>query len=274
MTVIFGGTGSLGKALVKRIYGLGDNIHIVSRCEERQAAMKKLFPNCIYHLGDVTNPFSLPYISNPGHVFNLAAMKHVDLGESNFEYCSNVNFQGVVNTYSWAFEHGAESYTQSSTDKACKPVNVYGMAKAMGEKYLFSRRKKFPVSVCRWSNVLNSRGSVVGKFSETLLAEKKVYITDLAMTRFWVNLTDVADFMWNNRGTTGLNIPPMKAAKLTSLANALAIYHGIDSYGIEVIGIRPGERIHEDMTEDMNSGSYEEYSMSELVHLVERCFND
>ena len=186
--IIFGGTGTLGKALVRRVYGITNNIHIISRDEIKQAEMMKEFPNCNFHLGDVTNPHSLPYIKNPGSVFNLAAMKHVERGQDNHEYCVNVNYNGVINTYSWAHEHGARSFTQSSTDKAVEPINTYGKAKSLAEDYLLSRRKKFPISIFNWGNVLGSRGSVIPKFIESLKLDKTVSITDFEMTSFWVSI--------------------------------------------------------------------------------------
>jgi FlaA1/EpsC-like NDP-sugar epimerase len=243
----------------------------------RQADMKKEFPNCIYHLGDVTNPFSLPHIEDPGSVFNLAAMKHVELGETNFEYCLNVNFRGVVNTYSWAFEHGAKSYSQSSTDKAVEPWNTYGAAKMLAEKYLFSRQEVFPVSVFSWANVIGSRGSVLHKFAESLINEGCVYVTDPDMTRMWVDLEDVAAFMWERkslRSNGRAHIPQMKSSTLLELAYALAEVLDVTTFEEKIIGIRPGEKKHETMIADyaerMSSDTCERYSHSELVELVRR----
>lgn len=282
MTVIFGGTGSLGKALVDHIYDKVSSIHVVSRCEIRQAEMREKYPRCIYHLGDVTNPFSLPYIKAPGNVFNLAAMKHVDLGEENFEYCINVNFQGVVNTYSWAFEHEARSFSQSSTDKAVEPWNAYGAAKMLGEKYLYSRKdKKFPVSVFSWANVIGSRGSVVQKFVDNLVQENCIKITDPAMTRMWVELKDVARFMWEKRevdsGKTP-HIPPMKSASVMELALAVADVCQAKNFDIVTTGIRPGEKIHETMIARhdmrMQSDTCPKYTHKELCAMVERTLSN
>ncbi len=276
MTVIFGGTGSLGKAIVKHIYGKVSNIHIVSRCEIRQAEMRELYPNCNYHLGDVTNPHTLPYIKNPGKVFNLAAMKHLDLGEINHEYCVCVNYNGVINTYSWAFEHNADSYAQSNTDKAIEPVNAYGMAKGLAIKYLECRNPKFPISMFVWGNVLNSRGSVIPKFVKTLKAEKSIYLTDAAMTRFWVHLDDVAKFMWENADKKGHHIPPMKAANIMDVGLATAEVLGINpkSVLIKKIPVRPGEKKHESIMPGYSSDIAEKYSHEELIELITRALND
>jgi FlaA1/EpsC-like NDP-sugar epimerase len=271
MTVIFGGTGTLGKALVRRIYSTGKPIHIVSRCGLRQAEMRKEFPNCKYHLGDVTDPYSLPFIPTPGHVFNLAAMKHVERGQDNHEYCVNVNYNGVINTYSWAHTHAASSYTQSSTDKAIEPINTYGKAKSLAEDYLLSRMTAFPISIFNWGNVLGSNGSVIHKFVESLRYDGTINITDTQMTRFFVMIEDVAAFMWENRGRHGYHVPPMKSAEIVDLAIACAKYIGMDPHEIKFkeIGNRGGEKLHEKLN-GITSEECERYTEDELLGLVRR----
>ena len=269
--IIFGGTGTLGKALVREVYGKHQPIHIVSRDEIKQAEMRKEYPKCIYHLGDITNPNTLPYIQNPGPVFNLAAMKHVELGQKHHEYCVNVNYNGVINTYSWAHTHRATSYTQSSTDKAVEPVNAYGKSKSLAEDYLLSRNKKFPISIFNWGNVLGSRGSVLHKFKETLEKENTLYITDFNMSRFWVLIEDVAKFMWGNHEKSGYHVPPMKGAKVLDLGLATAIVLGIEpkSVTLKEVGNRGGEKLHEKLG-GVTSYDCPQYSDKELIKLVER----
>jgi UDP-N-acetylglucosamine 4,6-dehydratase/5-epimerase len=271
MTVIFGGTGTLGKALVNEIYGEED-IHIVSRCCEKQAAMKKEYPDLTFHLGDVTDPATLPYIKKPGAVFNLAAMKHVERGEDNHEYCVAVNYTGVINTYSWAHTHGATSFSQSSTDKAVEPINAYGMAKALAEKYLQSRTPDFPISIFNWGNVLGSRGSVIHKFMHTL-KDKELLITDYKMTRFWVLIEDVAAFMWDRRNKPGYHVPNMKSAKVLDIALACAEHMGINPFDLEIqeIGNRGGEKLHEKLN-GVTSEDAPKYSREELVEMIEGVF--
>jgi FlaA1/EpsC-like NDP-sugar epimerase len=269
--IIFGGTGTLGKALVKEVYGKHHTIHIVSRDEIKQAEMKEEFPKCEYHLGDVTNPYSLPYIPNPGPVFNLAAMKHVERGQKHHEYCVNVNYNGVINTYSWAHTHKATSYTQSSTDKAIEPVNTYGKAKSLAEDYLLSRNKQFPISIFNWGNIAGSRGSVLQKFIKTLHEEKTLYITDFNMTRFWLTIEEVAKFMWKNHETQGYHVPPMKGAKVIDFGLALAVFLGFQPKDIKLVetGNRGGEKLHEKLAGNY-SNKCEQYSQKELLNLIER----
>ena len=279
MTVIFGGTGTLGKALLEHLYVYENNsdpleqVHVISRCCERQAELMKKYPAVKFHLGDVTNPASLPFIENPGAVFNLTAMKHVERGEDNHEYCVAVNYNGVINTYSWAHTHGATSYSQSSTDKAVEPINAYGMAKALAEKYLLSRTNVFPISIFNWGNVIGSRGSVVHKFVDTLF-NKELFITDYKMTRFWVEIETVAAFMWTKRGHTGYHVPPnMKAAKVIDVALACAHYRDINPFDLEIreIGNRGGEKMHEKLN-GVSSEDAPQYTREELIEMIEGVF--
>lgn len=274
MTVIFGGTGSLGNALVKRILSqLPDHeIHIVSRDPDKQTRMRRKYPGLHFHLGDVTDPYSLPHIPNPGAVFNLAAMKHVERGQKNHEFCVNVNYNGVINTYSWAHTHNATSYSQSSTDKAVEPINTYGKAKALAEDYLISRHPKFPISIFNWGNVLCSSGSVVHRFIQSLTKSQKVSITDDRMTRFFVELPDVAAFMWKNHANRGYHIPQMRSATIISVAEACAAYLGIDTFTVEYIGNRGGEKIHEKLG-DMTSYDVPRYTQEELVEMIRRALD-
>jgi len=273
--IIFGGTGTLGKALVKEVYNKYQTIHIVSRDEIKQAEMKKMYPKCEFHLGDITNTSSLPYIKNPGPVFNLAAMKHVELGQKHHEYCVNVNYHGVINTYSWAHTHGASSYTQSSTDKAVEPVNAYGKAKSLAEDYLLSRNRIFPVSIFNWGNVVGSRGRVLHKFAKTLKEANTLYITDFNMTRFWVSIDDVANFMWANHEKSGYHVPPMRGAKVLDLGLATAIVLGIEPKKVKLVevGNRGGEKLHEKLN---GQSSYDcpQYKKQELIDLVRKGLNE
>ena len=268
MAVIFGGTGTLGKALVKQLYGKIP-IHIDSRCEIRQSEMMIDWPDCLYHLGDVTNPYSLPFIRNPGPVFNRAAMKHVERGQDNHEYCVNVNYNGVINTYSWAHTHGASSYTQSSTDKAIEPINTYGKAKSLAEDYLLSRHRVFPISIFNWGNILGSRGSVLQKFINSIKEEKTIYITDIDMTRFFLTIDTVARFMVRHHETCGYHIPDMKSAKVIDLGLATAEFLGYkrEEIEIKVIGNRGGEKIHEKLG-NLTSDKAEKFTDKELIELI------
>lgn len=249
MIVLFGGTGTLGHALAKIIDKTKQDCTIVSRCELRQKNMKKLYPNFKYVIGDITNDAWMPLVKSPTYVFNLAAMKHVDIAEDNVEHCMLTNYIGTINTAQWAMENHAESYIFSSTDKAVLPINLYGASKMAAEKYLKNMEGNYTnIAVFRWGNIVGSRGSVLHAFKESLENDGMVNITHEQMTRFWAHIDDVANFMWDCKDfATGEepHIPPMKSAYVLSLAKCVAKYLGIESYNVKISGIRPGEKIHE-----------------------------
>lgn len=268
--VLFGGTGTLGHALAKIIDSQGDRCTVVSRCELRQKEMAKLYPKFNYVLGDVTDTtwsWDSAIKDRPKYVFNLAASKHVDICESNVQHCMRVNLDGTMNTYRWS-DHIGANYVFSSTDKAVLPVNAYGTAKAMAERWLISQGK---ASIYRWGNILGSRGSVVPIIKDCIQHNKTFTLTHASMTRFWANIDDVANFMWEHKGlvtTKEPHIPPMKAASMLQLLKVM----GCKNW--QLGQIRPGEKIHEVLRSGhdfcLNSETCEHYTDAELKELVER----
>jgi UDP-N-acetylglucosamine 4,6-dehydratase len=283
MIVIFGGTGTLGNALTKEILEKysSEKVVIVSRCELKQKQMADKFNDkrLQFIVGDVRDHHWKSMISIGEHdlVFNLAAMKHVDIAESNVEYCFDVNTNGTKNTLNWTKEHGAK-YLFSSTDKAVLPINTYGASKMMAEKLVLSKGGL----VFRWGNVLGSRGSVLGAFKKSLTEENKVKITDINMTRFWVLIEDVAKFMLEKKDhQSGIYIPKMGAATIMELADIVADISGMGSgnYEIEETGIRPGEKIHECLwsahDQCLRSDDLKiRYSYEDLYKKVEKALSD
>lgn len=280
MILLFGGTGTLGHALAKIIDRSGYECTVVSRCELRQKEMHQKYPKFHFILGDIAgNEWKRQIKSRPFVVFNLAALKHVDIAENNVEQCIRVNLQGTINTADWAMDVGVPHYVFSSTDKAVLPINTYGFAKGLSEKYLYSMQGKRDTAfaVFRWANVLGSRGSVLHAFKKSLLEEKKVYITHAQMTRFWIHIDDVAEFMWERKLTPSVDnphIPEMKASSVLDLAHATATVLGVPKYQIQTIGIRPGEKIHECLYSGhdrcINSNTAKQYTLDELEDVVRR----
>jgi FlaA1/EpsC-like NDP-sugar epimerase len=280
--LIFGGTGTLGRALVKQI-GTATPIHIVSRCEVRQKQMVEDFPehDLRMHVGDVASDSWKHKLNNIKFdcVFNLAAMKHVEIGEVNVESCIRNNLEGVINSYKWCDPD--TQYVFSSTDKGVLPVNAYGYAKALAEKFLYDMSSDYNnVTVYRWGNVIGSRGSVFHAFRKTLKEHGSVNITHEDMTRFLIHIDDVANFMWSKRyeSTDKLpHIPDMKAATIVQLADAVADVMGVEDYVVNDIGIRDGEKIHECLHTShehcYTSENAERFTPQELQDLVRRCFD-
>lgn len=281
MIVIFGGTGTLGNALTKEILEKysSETIVIVSRCELKQKQMADKFNSkqLRFIVGDVRDSHwaSMIKIDDQSLVFNLAAMKHVDIAEDNVEYCLDVNVNGTKNTLNWAYAHGAK-YLFSSTDKAVLPINTYGASKMAAEKLVLSKGGL----VFRWGNVLGSRGSVLGAFKKSLIEENKIKITDINMTRFWVLIEDVAKFMLSKKDSmSGIYIPKMGAASVADLAYAVGKIIGKTDYSIEETGIRAGEKIHECLWSSHDNCLRSDdlkikYSEDELLRIVGKSLND
>lgn len=272
--VVFGGTGSLGKLLVRRLLagelGMPNKVLVVSRDEAKQHYMRLemqrlaeastddvFFHNyervLQFHIGDVRDYSSvLTALRNTDVVFNAAALKQVPACEYFPYEAVLTNIMGAENIIRAVRENdnSIQTVIGVSTDKACKPVNVMGMTKAIQER-LYVRANidcqdcKF-VAV-RYGNVLASRGSVVPLFREQIANGGPVTVTTTDMTRFLLGLDRAVDtvFAALQHGNKGeIFIPKCPAAKIIDLAEVLVGDHNIE---IKVTGIRPGEKLHESL---------------------------
>ena len=269
--LVTGGTGSLGKVLVKRLLsgemGLPKQITVFSRDEAKQHSMRLAFQHLrsptdevIYHnfeqllrfrIGDVRDQHSVATaVRDADVVFNAAALKQVPSCEYFPFEAVQTNVIGAENIIRTISENNlsVDTVVGVSTDKACKPVNVMGMTKAIQERVFIDGNIHCPQTrfVCaRYGNVLASRGSVVPLFLDQVASGGPVTITTLDMTRFLLTLDDAVDTIFaavrsGERGDT--YIPGCRSAKMTDLA---AYFIGDREIEIVVTGIRPGEKIHE-----------------------------
>jgi FlaA1/EpsC-like NDP-sugar epimerase len=269
--VVTGGTGSLGKVLVRRLLsgemGLPKQITVFSRDEAKQHSMRLAFQRLrtatdevIYHnferllqfrIGDVRDAHSVKTaLRDTDVVFNAAALKQVPSCEYFPFEAVQTNVNGAENIIRAIREGGlgVETVVGVSTDKACKPVNVMGMTKAVQERLfvranLDAERTRF---ICvRYGNVLASRGSVIPLFHEQIRRGGPVTITTTDMTRFLLSLEQAVDtiFAALRGGRPGETyIPRVPSALVTDIAGALIGERDIKT---EVTGIRPGEKVHE-----------------------------
>ncbi len=281
-TLIIGGTGTLGLALIEILYPDPKySITVLSREELKQKQLLKRFPKVKCVLGDIRDIESLnPHTLGKDLVFHLAAMKHVDMAELNLDENLKINLLGSLNVAKSCLAGNVGAVVLSSTDKAVLPINGYGYCKAFAEKYFLDlnrTQKNTRFSVFRWGNVIGSRGSVVHDFAESLRTKKTVSITDVRMSRFWINIDEAAKFMleyYDSAPLDGVAIPPMKSAKIIDLAHACAIYLGISDYKTKITGIRPGEKIHECLFSShdncLRSDTCLEYTQDELIDMISR----
>jgi len=270
--IILGGTGTLGQELTKQLLEDKNEVICLSRCELKQKEMKAKFPNVKYVLGDIRDKSSLArvignYQTDIDIIYHVAALKHIDIMEENPEESVKTNILGTMNVASIATELGIEVIF-SSTDKAQYPVNVYGMSKGISEKIMLD----YGHSVFRWGNVIGSRGSALHYFVKQVKEAQPINLTHMDMTRFWIRIEDAVKFMITaNRSDPikKVKIPPMmKASKVISLIYAIEEACGKKSTPIKIVGLRAGEKIHEDINEDTNSKTAPQYTHKELVELV------
>lgn len=254
--LITGGTGSFGKQFTKTILERykPKKVIIYSRDELKQYEMAQTFnaPQMRYFIGDVRDGARLEQaMDGVDYVIHAAALKHVPVAEYNPMECIKTNIYGAENVIKAAIAAGVTKVIALSTDKAANPINLYGATKLASDKLFVAANnmvgdRKTRFSVVRYGNVIGSRGSVV-PFFRKLLAEgvKELPITDERMTRFWITLQEGVDFVINNfeRMHGGeIFIPKIPSATMTDLAKAMA-----PDLPIKIIGIRPGEKLHEIM---------------------------
>jgi UDP-N-acetylglucosamine 4,6-dehydratase len=243
-----GGTGSLGKAILERasMEKWPAKFTVYSRDEVKQSELRAIYPKVKFLLGDVRD-YEWLNIAMRGHdtVIHAGAYKQVPAAEVNAGEAIETNVIGSRNVVRAAITNGVGQVLGISTDKACAPINCYGETKALMEK-LFQQANllsdtKF--TLVRYGNVLGSRGSVVPLFRKQV-QQGKITLTDPNMTRFWLTLTDAVDLVIGGlalgmcRGD--ILIPKAKASTMLMLANVI----GPDC-PVEIIGIRPGEKINE-----------------------------
>jgi UDP-N-acetylglucosamine 4,6-dehydratase len=250
--LITGGTGSFGRAFVRRLLKEHDPERIVvySRDELKQYEMAQEFADhrLRFFIGDVRDRDRLMRaMYGIDTVIHAAALKHVPIAEYNPFECIKTNVHGAMNVIDTAIDSGVQRVVALSTDKAAMPINLYGASKLVSDKlfvtaqsYVGARKTRF--SVVRYGNVMGSRGSVIPFF----LKQRRtgtIPVTDRRMTRFWITLDQGVDFVLMAARTMHggeLFVPKIPSMRIVDLAEAVAP-------GCEVveIGIRPGEKLHE-----------------------------
>jgi UDP-N-acetylglucosamine 4,6-dehydratase len=254
--LITGGTGSFGKKYTEIILSKykPNKIIIYSRDELKQYEMAQSYNDkCMrYFIGDVRDADRLKKAMNGvDFVIHAAALKHVPIAEYNPMECIKTNVNGAQNVIDAAIENNVEKVIALSTDKAAAPINLYGATKLASDKLFVAANnmvgsKKTRFAVVRYGNVIGSRGSVIPFFSK-LLKENREFlpITHDEMTRFMITLEQGVNFVLKNfeRMQGGeIFIPKIPSMKMTELASALS-----PNTPQKIIGIRPGEKLHEIM---------------------------
>jgi len=254
--LITGGTGSFGKKyteiLLKKYKP--NKIIIYSRDELKQFEMQQQFnAKCMrYFIGDVRDGERLKEaMMGVDYVIHAAALKQVPAAEYNPMECIKTNINGAENVIKAALANSVKRVIALSTDKAANPINLYGATKLASDKLFVAannmagaRQTRF--AVVRYGNVVGSRGSVVPLYKKLIAnGEKELPVTDDQMTRFWITLEGGVEFVLKNfeRMYGGeIFVPKIPSMRIVDLAKAMA-----PELPIRIIGIRPGEKLHEIM---------------------------
>lgn len=255
--LVTGGTGTFGKAFVKEVLKnyKPKKVIVFSRDELKQYEMSQefsetVYPNIRYFIGDIRDVDRLNIaLREVNYVIHAAAMKHVNIAEYNPTECISTNIDGARNLIVSCINNKVEKLIALSTDKAVNPINLYGATKLASDKLFIAANNlagtlKTKFSIVRYGNVLNSRGSVVPLFKKYLKENKKfIPITDEKMTRFLIKIEEGVKFVFQSfsymKGGE-IFIPKLPSIKIMDLANAIA-----PKSNKKIIGIRPGEKIHE-----------------------------
>lgn len=266
--LITGGTGSFGNAMAKRLLELDvERIVIFSRDEQKQEQMAQKFKDARmrFFIGDVRDRSRLETaMYGVDTVIHAAAMKIVPTAEYNPFECIKTNIHGAENVCRASLAAGVDRVIALSTDKAVNPINLYGATKLAAEKIFVAANNisagRTKYSVARYGNVVGSRGSVVPLFQYLTHLGKSLPITDPRMTRFWMTLAQAVELVENAiAGMHGreIFIPKIPSVKIVDVAQAVG-----PNLPQEIVGIRPGEKLHEVlMTEDEARDAMECWNM-------------
>ncbi|OYU56009.1 MAG: UDP-N-acetylglucosamine 4,6-dehydratase (inverting) [Chitinophagaceae bacterium BSSC1] len=275
--LITGGTGSLGKELVKTILAKWPNVSrliVYSRDEQKQFQMAQDFPESEYpamryFIGDVRDYERLKRaFIGVDYVIHAAAMKHVHIAEYNPDECVKTNVGGAENVIKAALESSVKKVVALSTDKACAPINLYGATKLASDKLFIAAnnirgKQDISFSVVRYGNVMGSNGSVIPFFLKKR-TNKFLPITDPNMTRFNISLTGGVDmvlhameYAWGGE----LFVPKIPSYKILDIATAVD-----PTCEQRIVGIRPGEKIHEEMI--TSSDSFTTYDLGKYYVIL------
>lgn len=275
--LLTGGTGSLGRALTKRIFNLYPDVNrlvIFSRDEQKQFQMAQEFPHnkypsIRYFIGDIRDFTRVKRaLRDIDYVIHTAAMKHVPVAEYNPMECIKTNVLGAENIINACLETEVKKVVALSTDKAAAPINLYGATKLTSDKLFIAAnnirgKDNIKFSVVRYGNVMGSNGSVVPFFLKKM-KEGVLPITDPLMTRFNISLDEGVDMVlhalekaWGGE----IFIPKIPSYKILDLAEAIG-----PECKKPVIGIRPGEKIHEEMI--TSSDSYSTFDLGKYYVIL------
>ena len=247
--LITGGTGTVGRAFIKQYYNEYE-FHTISRNENSIVELQRLFPNVICHIGNICDQdhmINLFCKISPDIVIHAAALKHINLAEENPTSAVEVNVIGSLNIAKASIRANVPLTIGVSTDKACNPDSVYGYSKRMMETMFMQYHNNKTQFICaRFANVANSNGSVIPFWISEAEKGNALKLTDPDMNRLMFSKKDSAELIkmaivWGSND----NEVPFIVCKLMKNVNLLELAESLSDKEIEIIGIRPGEKLNE-----------------------------
>lgn len=261
--LVTGGSGFLGRGIMRRAKceGWDCQFTVYSRDETKQDNCRRSFPDANYVLGDIRDENRLLmalHQYNVDMIVHAGAIKYVPDAEFNVSETIDVNIGGWHNVLRASVIHGVTNVIYISTDKACRPVNVYGMTKSIGERLMSEYAKAYndiKFVGTRYGNVIGSTGSVVPFFDLTVRNGNRIQITDANMSRFWMSINEAVDCILEALdGDSGtLCIPKCKAMTIGDVARSIMQYNGHRDNEFDLVGVRPGEKTFEELVHAQES---------------------
>jgi UDP-N-acetylglucosamine 4,6-dehydratase/UDP-glucose 4-epimerase len=278
LVLVTGGTGFLGKPLIKVLLSLGARVRTIARNEGKLIELSQMFPQVEILTGDISDPFDAKQaMKGVQAVFHLAASKHVGLAEKQVRECIKTNTIGTMNLLDSSLNEELEFFISISTDKAAQVAGVYGASKLLMER-LHNQYEvlnpKCDYRIVRYGNVLYSTGSVLCKWKDLIEQDKPVTVTEPKATRFFWTVDQAIDLIFNcleNCDNTSPFVPDMKAMSIENLLQAMYQKYGKENQEqkINVIGLQPGENYHEKILENgPYSSEVEEFTIEEIKILI------
>ena len=275
--LVTGGTGFLGVPLVKYILSQGGNVRVIARDEGKLITLREQFPNIEIYTGDIADPFEVKQaMQGINGVFHLAASKHVGLAETFVRENVKSNTLGSLYILEESLNLNLDFVLGISTDKAAQVAGVYGATKLLMER-LFTQYEKLNSNckyrIVRYGNVLYSTGSVLCKWKELIQQGKGVTVTEPEATRFFWTVDQAIELIINcmeNATDSTPYCPSMKSMSIKNLLQAM-----IEKYGnginipVNIIGLQPGENMHEKVLEQgPYSSEVDQFTIEEIKELI------
>lgn len=266
--LITGGTGFLGDRLIARLSEIGaKNLVVVARNEGKLIALKEKYPFVEIIPGDIADrAIANKACHGVAGIFHLAAFKHVPLAEKHAWECIRSNVTGTMNLMLHSV--GMDFFVFISTDKAAQVSGVYGATKFLGEKIVNEFSALAPQTkylTIRYGNVFGSTGSFIYKWKAAIKEGREITLTDPAATRFFFTADSAVNLIFKaiSEGNTGLFMPEMKAVSMGTIVDACHEVFG--AFPVKLIGLQPGENLHETIDGKTFSNEVPQYTKEEFA---------